>query len=826
MTRRYNPLVPAAVAFLAGILLADYLGGGMFLWCAVALGEVIVWAALLAVRARAGALLVPVLVLVAAAGAARYRATVEPAPNDVARLCKGGPRVVTLEGLVVRSPRIVPPPRDVFLPYAPYYCRMSLALQSERAKVGEEWVAVRGRVWLTSRGVSGLNQPGCPRLGDRVQALGFLVPLRGPVNPGAFDFSRYMQRQGVRAFLSTDHQEAIRVVKPWADPVRGCLGALRQSAMERLEHIPTREGRAVVSAIMLGRRDLLDDYEPGAEGVVEEDFIASGAAHFLAVSGLHVGMVGGMVLLLLRAAGAGRRTTALLVALVVLVYALMTELHPSVLRAAVFVWILCLGWAVGRQRLFWNSLAAAAIIVLAWRPGDLFSFGFILSFGILSGLMFLCRRIEAAVLRRDAEAEALSEPSAGLTRFWRRLVRPTISISIAAAAISLPLVAWRFHLVGWLSPVTSVLLTLPVMALLGSGMVLVLVGSVSAPLAAWVAYVPAAFAWLIGRIVGAVAHVPGGHFYMADFDRAWILIVYGLLAAWVWRERLGISRQRLAMAALAAAAVFLWTTGRRAPDHVRATFLAVGSANTNLVELPNGLNLLYDVGSSLSYMRAGEGTTAPALWSRGIERVDAVFISHPHFDHFKDILPLVDRFGIRRVFVPPTFMRKRLTVDDAVVEGLWARGVRVEFFSAGDRLAGTGDTAVRAIWPRGPESQTHEINDGSLVLDIAERGRRLLLTGDIEAAGIDALLAAEPHIQADAMLWPHHGGDPDAVGRLAQATGAKTLVVSCGLVRAQEKNPPWVAEQGIWCRWTGRDGAVTVTLEANGPAVETFAGGR
>jgi len=635
-----------------------------------------------------------------------------------------------------------------------------------------------------------------------------------------------MRRQGIRALVTTKQAEAIRVVQPAADRVRWVLGAIRDSAVERLERLPSAEGRAVVSAVMLGRKDLLDDYIPGTEGVTEEDFIKSGAAHFLAVSGLHVGMVGWMVLLALRAAGAGRRTTALLVALVVLVYALMTELQPSVLRAAVFVWILCLGWAVGRRRLFFNALAAATLIVLALRPGDLFTASFQLSFGILFGLMFLCRQIEVVVLRRDAEAEALSEPTGGLVRLWRHLLRPTVSLSISAAAISIPLLAPRLHLVAWLSPVTSVLLTYLVMPLLGSGMVLVLVGSVSAPLAEWFAYIPAAFAWLIGRIVGAVAHMPGGHFYVADISWVWLAMVYGLLAAWIWREGLGISRRRLALAALAAAAVFLWTGGHRAPAQTRATFLAVGSANTNLVELPNGRVLLYDVGSALSYMRAGEGTTAPALWSRGIERVDAVFISHPHFDHFKDILPLVDRFGIRRVFVPPTFLRKRMEADDDVLKRLADRGVRVEFLGAGDRLAGTGGVEMRALWPRGPASQTHKINDGSLVLEIEERGRRLLLTGDIEAAAIDALLAAEPNLKADVMLWPHHGSDPDAVGRLAQRAGAQALVVSCGPVRAQEKDPPWVAEQGIRCRWTGRDGAVTVTLEANGPAVETFAGGR
>ncbi|MGB3194301.1 MAG: ComEC/Rec2 family competence protein, partial [Phycisphaerae bacterium] len=388
MTRRYEPLVPAAVAFLAGILVADYLGGGMFLWCAGALAGAAAWGALFFLRARGNVLLIPLLVLVGCAGAARYRSTVDPSPDDVGRLVNSGTRLVTLDGLVVRSPRIVPPPRDVFLPYAPYYERLSLAIDCRQAKVDGRWVPAAGRVWVTARGACDVEQPGFPRLGDRVEVVGFLAPFHDPANPGAFDFSRYMQRQGFRAFLSTDHQEAIRVVEPAADRVRWVLGAIRDSAVKRLERLPSAEGRAVVSAIMLGRRDLLDDYEPGPKGVVEEDFIASGAAHFLAVSGLHVGMVGGMVLLLLRAAGAGRRLTAFLVALVVLVYALMTELQPSALRAAVFVWILCLGWAVGRQRLFFNSLAAAALIVLAWRPGDLFTGSFQLTFIIMLGLIF------------------------------------------------------------------------------------------------------------------------------------------------------------------------------------------------------------------------------------------------------------------------------------------------------------------------------------------------------------------------------------------------------------------------------------------------------
>jgi competence protein ComEC len=472
--------------------------------------------------------------------------------------------------------------------------------------------------------------------------------------------------------------------------------------------------------------------------------------------------------------------------------------------------------------LFFNALAAATLIVLAFRPGDLFTASFQLSFGILLGLMVLCRRIEAVVLRRDKDAEALSEPAGATARFWRRALRPTISLSISAAAISLPLVAFPFHMAAWISPVTTVILTLPMALLLASGFILMAFGWAPTWIADLLAVPVDSLARLIGWIVRMFAHVPGGHCYVADLPWVWIVVVYGLLAAWIWRERLGISRHRLAIAALAAAAAFLWTTGRRPPENVRATFLAVGSGNANIVELPNGRTLLYDAGSALSYVRAGEGTIAPALWSRGIERLDAVFISHPHFDHFKDILPIVKWFGVRRVFVPPTFTRRRLRIDKMVVTALIEGGVRVEFFSGGDRLAGTGDVEVSGLWPRGPASQTREINDGSLVLGIQDGGRRLLLTGDIEAPAIAALLAAEPDIRADAMLWPHHGGDADAdaVQRLAEVAGAKVLVISAGAARAVPPPVPFTYLR------TAEDGAVAVMLEADGPAVETFAGGR
>lgn len=814
--RAYQPLVAVAAAVVAGILVAEVVGGGMVLWATLAVVVAVAWVVLRWTTGRHRWTLAALLALAAAAAGARYRSTVDPPDDDVARLIADGPRMAALEGVVVRSPRTRPPPADVFVPRTDDFVRTTLTLASERARLEGEWHPARGRVVVSIPG-PGFDASGEPlvRLGDRVEVLGVACPFRPPANPGAFDRGAYYRRQGVRAALYTRRWEAVEVIAPRADVGRSVLGAMRRWAVRRLDRIESPEGRAVVSAVVFGRRDLLREQETLEGGGVEEAFLASGTAHFLAVSGLHVGLVAGAVLLVARLLGLGRMVTAVAVMAVVLAYALTTELKPSVVRAAILVGVLCLGWGLGRPALRLNSLAAAVILVLLLRPGDLFTLGFQLSFGVVLGLVWLTPVVERDVLRADPEAERLAEPGQSLGYRVYGWFRRTAAISLAASLVSIPLIASRTHLVAWLAPVGSVLLAPLVFGVLASGLVLVAVGWAAPWLGDILAAVPDGFARAVSGVVRGLAAVPGGHFYLPRFEWPWLLVTYGLLVAWAFRERLGVTPRRLALVALAVAAIFLWTGGRRVPDSPKATFCAVGHGVAGLVELPNGRTLLYDAGSSLTWARAAEGATAPAVWSRGVGRVDAVFLSHAHFDHFKDILPIARRFGVRQVFVPPTFVRERLTVDESVVESLVARGARVTFFSGGDRLAGTGGTDVRAVWPRGRASQTDEINDGSLVLSICDAGGpRLLLTGDLEPGGIRAMLATEPDLACEVMLWPHHGGSPQAAEKLAAATGAGVLVVSSGRRLPHEKSgPAWLRERGITCYRTGECGAVTVRLE-------------
>jgi competence protein ComEC len=842
--RRYEPLVPVAAAFIVGILLGEYAAGPMLVWCGAAIAAATVWALLYLRGVHERWLLAPLVVLVAAGGAARYRASVDPAPDDVARLAEGGRRMVTVEGTVVRSVRQFSPPDDVFLPgraevplrlgsgpsppgdgsppLSAMNVRCTFTVDCSRVFVDGRWVPASGGVTVAVRRAVAPDGPAL-HLGDRVHVSGVLAPFGPPANPGAFDIAAYLRRQGIRASVQAGYWEAVRVVETASDPVRWLIGRMQRWAVACLDGLPTAEGRAVAAAIVFGRRDLLDFDAGQFRGQdIERAFLATGTTHMLAVSGFNVGLVAGSVLILLRFIGVGLRATAVIVAAAVLAFVLMTELEPPVLRAAILLWVLCVGWFVGREAFGVNSLAAAVLLVLAARPGDLFTTSFQLSFVAVLGMMFLARRIEYLLFGRLEVIQRLRHPRRGTGFWYRGLLRGALMVSLAATAASVPLIAHRFHFLAWTAPLTTTVLCPMVLALTVAGMALVALGWIHA----WV-YGPLAIATdALGRAVAAtvetLAEVPCGYFYVGSASLGWVLAAYVLLGAFAWRERLGLSGRRVAIGLLAAAGIFVWTGGHGAPAHPRVSFFAVGNGNTNLVELPNGRNILYDAGSSVSRVRAGEAALAPALWACGVDRLDAVFLSHPHFDHFKDILPLVDRFGVRQVFVPPTFLRTRLQSDNSLVEALVARGVRVEMFGAGDRLSGTGAVDVTAVWPRGQRSQTRAVNDGSLVLAVAEGDRRLLLTGDLEPAGMAALMEAEPDLRAEAMLWPHHGHTPEAVGRLAAGIGAKVLVASASAAYASQTRSVLRAPGPVVSYCTGEVGAVTLELRPEGLYVKTF----
>lgn len=239
-----------------------------------------------------------------------------------------------------------------------------------------------------------------PRIGDVL--LVQTTVRRGGVL-GDFDYGRYLRLQGI-AGSGWAHRGNWQVIG--YQPLHG----LRATA-ERCQHALFRQYQAIgihgpelgiVSALTLGYREELDKR-------VQQSFSAAGAMHILAVSGLHTGVMWGVIMWILTFGGLakplydekGKRWALAVVAIAALwVYAFVTGLSPSVMRSALMVTLLEVSYLLQRPLSSINCLSAAAVIILLINPLALWSVSFQLSFSAMAGLLFVAQRLQQRVMLR------------------------------------------------------------------------------------------------------------------------------------------------------------------------------------------------------------------------------------------------------------------------------------------------------------------------------------------------------------------------------------------------------------------------------------------
>ena len=263
------------------------------------------------------------------------------------------------------------------------------------------------------------------RPGDTLLLRGRPTAVAGPLNPEAIDFRSYWAGRGVyhqlrlsdgAAFVALGRGRGSRVIG-WA--ARG--EAIREQWLRSMRPFLHNDQLAVAAALVLGKRDLLS-------ADVRSAYADTGAVHVLAVSGLHVGIVAGLVLYLMgwrRARSPLRRAATAAVAVgAVWGFALVTGLSPSVQRAALMFSILIAGTLARRSAGSFNLLGAAALVMLLITPSQLFRVGFQLSFLAVAGILVF--------------APPFLRVAAGAGR-WLRSLWSALSVSTGAQLGTLPL---------------------------------------------------------------------------------------------------------------------------------------------------------------------------------------------------------------------------------------------------------------------------------------------------------------------------------------------------------------------------------------------------
>ena len=654
-------------------------------------------------------------------------------PGSIDRLITSTRQLSQLNGVIETVPRTRPPPRSAAVHHRPT-TRWQLRVETIRRRSHFEPVTGRLQVIVNDR-TRGLH------VGDRVSITGWLKRPAPARNPGGFDMRSFLARQGVSGLLIVRTAGGVRrtgLSKHSTDRFRRCLAELRTAGNRILvQHLSPRTA-PVAAALLLGLRDELDD---GHRNM----FIRSGTMHLLAISGLHVGLLAGLVWALARLLRCGPTVTSVLVVASVCSYAVVAELRPSVLRAAVLVAIHALGHPCRRRAATANSLALSALVLLSIRPGDLQSPGAQLSF------------LAVAALAWSAPRAAQLVPISAESNSFKRILRRTFQawlVGLVIWCVTTPLVASWFGLVAPVGLLVNVLMIPLVSLALWLGILLLGFGSWFPGLGFLVGGPLDGILKLVLEIARQSGASPLAFVETPAPPTAWLLLFYGLLtlSATSQRQRL----KSLWLVGLALALVVGLLTALKPPGNhtLQLSVLDAGHGGAILLECPNGRTLLFDAGTLGDSGRLAR-TIRTAAWQRRQRRLDAVLLSHADRDHFSAAADLLGLIPTGSLVISPTFLSSGQHEALELCAARTRMGASLELVVAGDRLQ--LDPSVSIIVrhpPAGFEGPTD--NSSSVVLEIVYAGRRILLTGDIEDVGQRQLLDS-PGAPVDILLSPHHG---------------------------------------------------------------------
>ena len=811
---RYQPLVIALAAGLAGIVADRWLGWPVAVWSTAAVAAWILWLVLWR-REREQAAAVVLLVSVAASGAAWHHLQWSLfADDDLGCYARADPGPACVEAVAIKGPRRAPAPPPDPMRLIPRGDQTRLELEVRRVRHRAGWLPASGRARLTVDGhLLGVHA------GDRLRIFARLAAFHPPHNPGEFDSAAHNRADRRRSRLWAESPDCVTVVRhaqAW-NPSRW-LDHLRSEGQRLLRRYLDDRRSSLAAAVLLGARDELDPERPQA-------FMETGTVHLLAISGLHVGIVAGALFLLMRLVLVPRKRAVVVVAVLTVLYTLLTDARPPATRAMILVLVFCASTYLGRRPLSFNSLAAAALVVLVLNPADLFRTGVHLSFLAVAGLMWFAPQWTGPASRPDSFERMLVEsrtwPARVAWAVWRGL-RHLFLVSALIWLLTMPLVMAKFHLFTPVAIVLNTLLWIPMVIALVSGFGVLVSGWLLPPVAAVLGWCCDGSLWLLESCIDVARAIPGSHFWVPGPADWWLLGFYGGLGVLAAFPAVRPPRRWcLGLLAAWSAVGFGASALRSHHDRLDCTFLSVGHGAAIVLRLPSGQTMLYDAGQ-FSSPEIGARSIAACLWSQGITHLDAVVLSHSDADHYNTLPKLLERFSVGVIYVSPVMFQEENPAMAALQEAIRGSGVPLREIFAGDRLRGGEECSIEVLHPP-RKGVLGGDNANSVVLGIEYRGHRVLLPGDLESPGLDHVLAEEPW-DCDVLLAPHHGSQRSDPPGLAAWSTPEWVVISGDLRWDPGQTIATYRAAGAEVLHTARQGAIHVTLDASGVKTRTGSG--
>ncbi len=748
-----RPLLMVALIFAGGIVFADLASSVLSVFPLMAGGIALALLALFWTRFRP--VIVWLLLFVAGAASMTHRQSVL-SPHDLRTLIGDRAEIVLIRGILAETPtqRIYDHGEEEV-----WSTIGRVDFEAIKSMSGD-WRPAHGRVLVSTPSILSVEFFG----GRDVEIEGVLRQPNTPVAEGVFEYRKFLKRQGIYYQLKVSSTNDWRLAGSSRDvtrPLADRFGVWAKAALAR--GLPEEdEPLRLLWAMTLGWKTALT-------GEVSEPFMRSGTMHIFAISGLHIALIAGLLVAVLRVFRVPRAKIAWVVVPLLWFYTNATGWQASAIRSSIMMSVIIGGWAFRRPSDLVNSLAAAAFIILLWDPRQLFQAGFQLSFLVVFSLALIVPIFEnlhepspnadstqpSGLLQRLVQRirflswifpdPLLPEELHSRSRYWfARALRyffKASTTSLAAWIGSIPVIAYYFNL---LTPV-SLLANLMVVPLSGFALT-----SAFASIAttSWLPSFAEHFnhsAWffmlLMIRVSEWAATLPGAYTHVATPSMATFALYYGILfsmiSGWLLKPkfRLWIISGLTVLASICA---FEW---HRDWKVARLTILPLsGGESVYFKPAKSSDDLLVDCGNEST----AEFVLKPYLRGQGIDRPSNLLLTHG------DIRNVGGARLVASVFPP----RKVLTTDLPFRSSAYREATQL--FQQKTNLLRTirrGEKLLQwTVLHPDENDRFPQADDNTIVLLGEIDGVRMLLLSDLGKPGQNVLMGRYPDLRADIVV--------------------------------------------------------------------------
>ena len=747
------------VVFLSGAWLAGVLAG---LACSLSpvLGLVSIApaaGAMLFPRVRARLLLAAVCCLVFLAGALYSGPTRDAKPGDL--LTYNGSGEVTVEGRVTNDPE-----------QGPRSTRLQLSVST----------VVNGVDRRPTSGTALLIIPRYPeyRYGDVLRVTGELQG-RPSAGTATSEDSAYWDYLENRDILSTMYYPIVEALTGFEGlRLQEWLYDWRRNLSRALEKVLPEPQAALAQGITLGIR-------ANIPANLKADFSNTGTAHLLAISGVNLTIVAGLLAAAaVRLFGRKNHLHIWLTLIVVWLYTWLTGMGAPVVRAAIMVSFFLVGELFGRQRSGLIALLLAAAVMVGFSPRLFYDASFQLSFAAMAGLVFVFPLLQSAA------GTLLDRMPEGRLRTITATVADSFEVSLAAVLATWPLTAHYFGTVSWAGPLAT-FLAMPVMAIVTeTSMLAAAFGLFLQPVGqaiGWFAWLPLTYLIVVVTAFGKVSVASSQIVPMPGL--AVVSYYFGLALLLLTRPHLrglpellkkafaAIARlpMKWVLPALGSVSVLVWLAVLTLPDNnLHVSFLDVGQGDAILIQRGTR-QILVDGGPDPQPVIVEMSKKMP-FWNRTI---DAVVLTHPDADHLGGLVEVMKRYRVAHVI-------STNVTDDSPLFTEWQTQIaaRPDILlpaSVGQTMSLGRDVMLEVLHPTPTSTRDAvDLNDTSVVVRIAFGEVSFLLTGDLPVDGEDRLVMARATLRSTVLKIGHHGSATSSGNSFIQVVDPSVAIISVG----------------------------------------------